>query len=330
MNQLLDRMKTVYGYYTNNHVLGTYPRLIGLELTNHCDLECVMCPQPQQTRDMGLMKEEFFRKVIDEVRGKSEFMYLFGMGESLLHPKFFEMADYAVDAGLSTALSTNLSFLDEERSYKLLRSGIDFITLAIDGTTKETYESIRVGGDFDKNLERTKRFLLMKNEMGSKAHVDIQFIQMDQNKTQANLVAELFTEEERSAINNFRVKPVFDSPSIVKDVIQHKHPCYFLWSTMDIKWDGKVSMCCMDYDAKVVVGNLNEESVYEVWNSEGMVDLRDRHKRLDYKSMPICEKCSIPEKNYFSNGTIISSGFLHVSTLKKGLALYEKIFVENQ
>ena len=40
----LDRMKTVYGYYTNNHSMGTYPMLVGLELTNHCDLECVMCP----------------------------------------------------------------------------------------------------------------------------------------------------------------------------------------------------------------------------------------------------------------------------------------------
>ena len=75
MSQLLDRMKTVYGYYSNNHVLGAYPRLIGMELTNHCNLECVMCPQPQQTRDLGLMKEEFFRKVIDEVRTKSEFIY---------------------------------------------------------------------------------------------------------------------------------------------------------------------------------------------------------------------------------------------------------------
>ena len=330
MNQLLDRIKTVYGYYSNNHVLGAYPRLIGMELTNHCNLECVMCPQPRQTRDLGLMKEEFFKKVINEVRGKSEFVYLYGMGESLLHPKFFEMADYTVGAGLSTALSTNLSFLDEDRSYKLLKSGIDFITLALDGSTKETYESIRVGGEFEKNLKQAKRFLRMKNQLGVKCSVDVQFIEMDQNKLQTNLVSELFTEEEKSAINIFRVKPVFDSPSIVKDIIQHKRPCYFLWSTMDITWDGKADMCCMDYDAKVVLGDLNEESVYDVWNGEGMTELRDRHKKLDYKSMPICDKCPVPEMNYFSNTAILSSGFLSASTLRKGLALYEKLFVADK
>lgn len=330
MNKLFGRLKTVYGYYTNNHVLGAYPRVIGMELTNHCNLECVMCPQPRQTRDLGFMKNEFFRKIIDEVSGKSEFVYLYGMGESLLHPKFFEMANYAVNSGLSTALSTNLSFLNEERSLKLLKSGIEFITLALDGSTKETYESIRVKGEFEKNLEQAKSFLRMKTKLGAKCSVDVQFIEMDQNKSQTNLVSELFTKEEKSAINIFRVKPVFDSPSIVKDIIQHKHPCYFLWSTMDITWDGKVDMCCMDYDAKVVLGDLNQESVYELWNGEGMTDLRDRHKKLDYKSMPICDKCPVPEMNYFSNTAILSSGLLSVRTLRKGLALYEKLFVADK
>ena len=330
MSKLLDRMKTVYGYYSNNHLLGAYPGLIGMELTNHCNLECVMCPQPQQTRDLGLMEEAFFEKIIDEVRGRSEFVYLYGMGESLLHPKFFEMADYAVNAGLSTALSTNLSFLNEERSHKLLNSGINFITLALDGSTKETYESMRVGGEFEKNLEQAKYFLRLKNKLEVKCSVDVQFIEMNENRSQANLVSELFTEEEKSAINIFRVKPVFDSPSIVRDIIKHKSPCYFLWSTMDITWDGKVDMCCMDYDAKVILGDLNKKTVCEVWNGEEMVALRDRHKKLDYESMPMCDKCPVPEMNYFSNIAILSSGLFGASTLRKGLALYEKLFVADK
>ena len=81
---------------------------------------------------------------------------------------------------------------------------------------------------------------------------------------------------------------------------------------------------------KNALGNLNEESVYEVWNGEGLADLRDKHKKLDYESMPICEKCPIPEMNYFSHGAILSSGLLSASTLRKGLALYEKLFVEDK
>lgn len=327
MGRLLDRIKTVYGYYANKHSMRTYPALIGMELTNHCNLECVMCPQPRQTRDLGLMPMDMFKKIVDEVRGKSEFMYLYGMGESLLHPKFFEMADYAVKAGLKTSLSTNLSFLNEERSHKLLESGIDFVTLALDGTTKDTYESIRLGGEFEKNLEQTKRFLQMKIESNSRCSVDVQFIQMAKNKSQVDQVRGLFTAEEQKAIKVFRVKPVFNSPSIAKDEIVHRHPCYFLWSTMTITWDGRVSMCCMDYDSEVVLGDLNKSSVFDVWNSEGLADLREKHKKLDYKSMPICDKCSVPEKNYFSNGTILAGAIFNAGTMRKGLAVYEKLFI---
>lgn len=323
----LDKIKTVYSYYANKHVPGTYPSHIGMELTNHCDLKCVMCPQPNQTRDLGLMKFELFKKVVDEVRGRSEFMYLHGMGESLLHPKFFEMADYAHKAGLKTQLSTNMSFLNEERSEKLVKSDIDFIIMSMDGATKETYESIRIGGDFDRNLKQAKHFLQLKRRANTKSYVVVQFIQMDKNEDEAGDIKGLFSEEERNAVDMFRFKPVFDLPSFVTGVVSHSNPCYFLWSTMDITQDGLVKMCCMDFDAKVVFGNLNKQSVFEVWNSTGMADLRGKHKKLDYKSMPICDKCDLPEKNYFSNGTIIASALFDAGNLRKGLALYEKLFI---
>jgi radical SAM protein with 4Fe4S-binding SPASM domain len=329
MSRLFNRMKTVYGYYTNKHVLGAYPNLIGMELTNHCNLECVMCPQPNQTRDLGLMDVEFFKSTVDEIKGKTEFMYMYGMGESLLHPKFFEMTEYASKAGIKTCLSTNLSFLTEERSYKLLDSGISFIALALDGASKDIYESIRVGGDFSKNLEQVKILLQLKNKLKAKSYIEIQFIQMEKNETQTNLVSTLFSKEERSAIDIFRVKPVYDYPHFSEEPIEHKNPCYFPWSTMTVTWDGKVSMCCFDYNADVLMGDLNQRSVYEVWNSKEMADFRDKQKKLDYSSMSICDSCSIPEKNYFSNTTILASGVLGFGTMRKGLPLFEKLFVRD-
>ena len=233
------------------------------------------------------MSMDLFKKIIDEISGHSEFVYLHGLGESLLHPKFFEMADYANKAGLKTHLSTNMSFLTDERSEKLVKSGIDFIVLSVDGATKETYESIRVGGDFEKNLNQAKRFLRLKRDMKADFHVVVQFIQMESNKSETGHVKELFSKEEREEVNIFRVKPVFDSPSFVHEEITHNHPCYFLWSTMDITQDGKVKMCCMDFDAEVVTGDLNHESVYEIWNNPAMADLREKHKNLDYKSLSL-------------------------------------------
>lgn len=322
-----DRLKTVYSYYTNKHVLETYPSHIGIELTNHCNLECIMCPQPRMTRSQGLMSEELFKKIIDEVKGKSEFIYLYGMGESLLHPGFFKLTDYAVKSGLTTSLSTNLTLLNEERSRKLLESGIDFIVLAFDGAGKDTYESIRLGGEFEKSLAQVKKFLQLKNEFKSKCVVDIQFILMDSNKHEAARMEDLFTKEERVAINTFRIKPTFIYPSADNGKIVHNHPCYFLWSTMTITWDGHVSICCMDYDSEVMLGDVRSMSVYEVWNSEKMAGLREKHKKLDYGAIPICDKCTVPEMDYFSTGTILASAILSAPVMRKLLAVYEKSFL---
>jgi hypothetical protein len=55
------KMKVVYSDYTNKHILGTYPKLIGIELANHCDLEFIMCPQPDQTRNFGLIDMDLFK-----------------------------------------------------------------------------------------------------------------------------------------------------------------------------------------------------------------------------------------------------------------------------
>lgn len=327
MMSKLERLKSVYNYYVGNYILDTYPMQVGIELTNNCNLKCVMCPHSRMTRQKGFMPEDLFKKIIDEIKGKSEFLYLYGMGESLLHPKFFQMAEYAVKSGLTTSLSTNLTFLNEERSRKVLESGIDFVVLALDGINKNTYEMIRVGGQFEKNLANIKRFLQLKHELKAKCFVEIQFIMMNSNKNEAVCVSEIFTKEEQSVINSYRIKPVYDSPSITTQKIIHKHPCYFLWSTMTITWDGCVIMCCMDYDAEVLLGNINNMSVYEIWNDKKIVSLRRLHKKLNYETMPICDKCSVPEKKYFSAATIIASAVLSTSTIRKLLPIYEKVFL---
>ncbi|MFQ5786985.1 MAG: radical SAM/SPASM domain-containing protein [Thermodesulfobacteriota bacterium] len=330
MKQRFGKIKTVYSYYTNNHAVGAYPMQVGIELTNNCNLRCKMCPHPRMARQKGFITKGIFKKIIDEIKGKSEFVYLYGMGESLIHPEFFELADYVKNSGLKTSVSTNITLLTEEKSQKLLESGIDFIVLALDGVNKETYEKIRIGGKFEENLKRIKYFLQLKNKLKAKCHVDVQFILMNDNKEEAESTSKLFSKAERSSINSNRLKPVYVSPSINTENIVHKHPCFFLWSTMTITWDGRVSMCCMDYDVEVELGNVCESSVFEVWNNSKIATLRNLHKRLEYRKMPMCNKCFIPEKNYFSTITILSSAFLKAGTMRRLLPIFEKTFLLNK
>lgn len=327
MGRRLNKIDNYRRYLTNRHVLTPYPLQVGLEVTNHCNLKCVMCPHSRMTRPKGYMSKELFVKIIDEIKGKSEFVYLHGFGESLLHPQFFELARYAAGSGLTTLLSTNITLLDEDRSRKLLESGIDFVVLAMDGTNKDTYEKIRVGGKFDSNILQIKKFLQLKKEFGAKIFVELQFILMDANKDEASKVESLFTESERRQVNVFRIKPKYTPPSVSKEKIVHRHPCYFLWNTMTIAWNGEVPICCMDYDAEISLGNVNTSSVPEIWNGARMASLRSMHKKLEYEKLKICDNCSLPEKDYFSPLTILANAFLSAGTLMKALPLFEKGYI---
>jgi sulfatase maturation enzyme AslB (radical SAM superfamily) len=128
-----------------------------------------MCPNKDLPREQkGFMEWPLFKKIIDEAAQSIFDLHLLHRGESLLHPDFFKMARYAHDKGLTVKFHTNGTLLDEEKAYQLIESGIDQFSFSFDGYKKETYERIRVGGNFDKTVNNIIRFLEIKKKLGSK------------------------------------------------------------------------------------------------------------------------------------------------------------------
>jgi len=67
--------------------------------------------------------------------------------------------------------------------------------------------------------------------------------------------------------------------------------CDYPWRTMVILHDGRVVPCCLDYDGKLVVGDVNRQTLAEVWNGPDYTALRADFKRLDYRPHPVCLGC---------------------------------------
>ena len=69
--------------------LASFPNMIHIEPTNHCNLGCIMCPQPREMqRVKGMMSLDLYKSMIDELKDTpAEFVYLHQFGESLLHKK---------------------------------------------------------------------------------------------------------------------------------------------------------------------------------------------------------------------------------------------------
>lgn len=326
-SSFINRARLAASYIVGNPSITLFPQEAAIEITNHCNLSCRMCPHNKMTRVRGIMDYGLYCKIIDELKGKTEFVYLYGTGESLLVKDFFKYVSYAVKSGMTTCLSTNVTMLNEEIAECLIKSGIDFIVLAIDGSTKETYNNIRIGADFDSTIKKCKLLLKAKLQEKAKADVTIQFIVMEENYNESKSLESLFTKEEKGAITQFRLKPLYESYSRGVENVVHTCPCYFLWNFISVTWDGKVQICCMDYDAKHILGELNKNSIKDIWNGKMLQELRRLHLDLKHDAVPICKTCTLPEKRYFSKLTVLGSIFMNSWSLRKITPYFEKYYV---
>ena len=147
--------------YSNGDLkVSSFPNMIHIEPTNHCNLKCIMCPQPRDmTREKGTMKLSLFTKLIDELKTTpAEFVYLHQFGESLLVNDVYQMIDYAEDSGIRAGMSTNAVALTEKNSKKLLNSKLSFLTLSLDGGKQEIYDKFRPGDSWERVEKNVFRF----------------------------------------------------------------------------------------------------------------------------------------------------------------------------
>jgi radical SAM protein with 4Fe4S-binding SPASM domain len=140
---------------------------IEIELTNDCNLKCIMCPRQKMKRPIGYMDFNLYKKMIDEsVGGRNVIFSLFG--EPLMHPDFLKMIDYAKDK-VNIILYTNAFNLNEEISRAILENpSITTIFFSLDAATPEAYGKIKGVDAYDKVIGNIHRFLDMRKDKISK------------------------------------------------------------------------------------------------------------------------------------------------------------------
>lgn len=147
------------------------PTYVQIEPVGQCNLRCQMCPI--QFRQDGppngppaFMAFEDFTTLIDQFDGLSE-LHLQGLGEPMMHPRFFDMIEYAVARDIRVTTNTNLTLLTAERAERCVTSGLSAIHVSIDGTTAETYERIRVRAHFPRVIRNLERLVAIRGRRSS-------------------------------------------------------------------------------------------------------------------------------------------------------------------
>jgi MoaA/NifB/PqqE/SkfB family radical SAM enzyme len=280
----------------------TFPDRVYVESTNVCNLDCIMCPTGLHidTRPKGFMDWDLYTSIVDEIAPFAEAVVLHSWGEPLLHKRIYEMIEYAKERGLWVETSTNATRLTEEASRKLLTAGLDRIYLSMDGLTKETYERVRVKGNFEEVLGNIERFLELKHELGSPIEADIQIVRLSETDAEVDEFVKRWRTSHAHLINIKELDTwggqIDDVSSLSveeeqPDVNRDRKPCPNLWYHCHIHWDGVLVSCSRDYDAITPLGNVRNGGVLETWNGARMKAMRRWHATGDFCAQQ-CVSCT--------------------------------------
>lgn len=303
--RLLQRnFEALFNYRMRRTHLENPPSFIWIEPTNHCNLECIMCPNgtTQMTAEKGYMDYEFYKKIIDEIKDHTSTIVLALGGESMIHPDFFKMIKYARNNKIKVMLNTNATLLNEKNAQLLLESGVSYISFAFDGFNKSMYEKARKGAKFEKTLNNILHFLRLRKKDGKNDPFTILSILMLELEECSDEEKQLFLDKFNGLIDDIRLREVSTWGSTFKgtDKFNYRNndffhgPCSRLWSSICIAWNGDVLPCIYNMNHEYVLGNLKESSLLEIWNNKKSVALRKSMINGTYLDVsPLCENCII-------------------------------------
>lgn len=285
------------------------PRYIDVELTNLCNFKCCFCPTG--TKSMQRIKGFMPDAVIEALLSSIKKYHIAGVrfirwGEPTMHPKYIETIEKVKDAGAAVHINTNGSLLDEAQIKKLIDMGLDSIKFSFQGADEGTYNEMREGGDYNRLLETVR---LMYRLRGDRPYPYIQ-------------ISTTLTGETIEQINNFKhdIEGCCDYYNIgytklnhlnVGDMkidekekekirqLQQREKTHHIYSEvcpeafdkLSVNWNGDVTLCCEDYDGYLIIGNILDMDLKQLFNSNAANQYRDIIAERQYTRIKCCKIC---------------------------------------
>jgi len=300
-----------------------------VDISSLCNYRCSFCFQAdtQGMKDVGLkrgwMEFEMFKKIIDDFNlfpDKIKKIKIGNHGEPTLHPQVAEMVDYARKSNKADIVEmfTNGSKLEPNLNEKLVKSGLQRINISLEGLSDQRYlEVAGVKQDFNAIIEGVRSLYEIKErersdlkiyvKIADQAHAlkgsnDIKFTLSDEEKkyfydTFTPICDEIFVEKvvpQWAETQLDKQNEVGETGMYGQKIKAWKDSCPFIFMYMHFNCDGTVSPCTLDWPRKVVIGNVKDESVFDIWNGSKLRLLQIAQLAGKRKCINLCDTCSAP------------------------------------
>jgi len=280
-----------------NKVVGDFPVHLDFETTTICNLKCYMCFQSFDPPYPAILDIDLFKKVIDEGSKKGlcsiKLQY---RGEPLTDKRIPEMVKYAKDKGvIEVMFNTNATLLDEKMARALIEAGLNKIICSVDGCTKETYESVRIGATWEVTRDNILRLQKIKKEMGiTHPIVRVQMVDTPRNHKEIKEYIEYWG----NLVEDVAIEDMLDYKAEDKDETPLPNfSCGQLWQRLMILADGDVVPCCRAVQGGnnklMVLGNIKEDTIENIWKGKALQNIRDLNSNGQSHLIDMCARCGL-------------------------------------
>lgn len=277
--------------WPKNFYAGEFPLFIDVETTSACNLKCPFCATTYRGGGVkkGFVTFDIVKKIIDEGAERGLYGVKYNIrGEPLLHPQICDFVGYAKKKGLiDVYFNTNAMLLTEEISRRLIDSGLDRISISIEGHSKEVYEKYRVGAKFDIVVSNIERLQYIKKNLGvSHPKIRVQSVMLPELKPDFGDYKKFWEKlaDEVAFLDYKEMKGKHKG-------ISYPWACPQIWQRMAVWWDGTILPCNHDDGGLLGLGNVMKNNIKECWQSAKLKEIRDLHRKGTGHNIAACDGC---------------------------------------
>ena len=291
-----------------------------VEPASICNFKCIQCPisLPDFKRivgDTGLLAIELFRKIAFDIKamGRLKQLNLYGDGEPLLNKSIVDMVRIANDNNIAEkiTITTNAALLTEKLSEALIDSGLTYLRVSVYSVYDERFKEVAGVKNIDPQVvfNNVKRFREIRERMGvKKPYIYVKMIDTYSNENDdfAALYKDIADQVNIETPMNWNGYDGIDFISKVdtekltdETLIQGfyaekgksglKKICTTPFHSLNIKMNGDVVVCIVDWNKGTKVGNINEQSLSEIWFGDNLRHYREMHLRGERYKTQSCK-----------------------------------------
>jgi MoaA/NifB/PqqE/SkfB family radical SAM enzyme len=280
------------------------PEHLGFEITGACDAKCIHCPRQEMDRPKRQMPFELFRRLVDQAAEmRVPDLVPNGYGEILLIKNLGDYLDYIASKRhrFRILCNTNGHMLTDEKIDLFIKHRVSLLNITIDGATPETAQAVRVGLDTRVIEDNIHRLIRRRNALGRRfPRIRVGMILIPQNRHEADAFMRKWrgvTEFVGLAGFSTRLGSMEGGAAEAAGAGEaaaapDPHPCVLPFRELHVWSDGKAVLCCEDWNEQHVVGDLNAQTLQEIWHGAVLREARRLHAAGQGDRLAICARCN--------------------------------------